>query len=1168
MGPPLRKRLKKQQSSPDLEEQAMLRQGATTHALQDRVEALLRRVSPRYDDQAAQDLEALARQIRSELVEGAYEQEEYRLVSRVCLARPAKAAATLLDEDRLRMPKSVSAVGSWLLRTCIQGHVTLDLLVTMPSVTSKDYLNGRYFEKRARYSAAVARLLSRKKGFVVTLADFEGDARKPIVVVRTEGGGHAVRILPCVDEEAFGAVAHKLGPRGNCVRGSDGSCEIPTPRYNDALLRDCSYASRHVRIMHEEMTRSRTSCLGDTIVLAKAWLQSNGNYPRVDGFSESLVELLTLHVYLKISRRGDEATSALRLFRAVLELLVSWSQPIEFVAAGDDQKECPPLSDFASHFDVVFLDRGARVNLAARVSRAALHELKADAAQALSALRLDAPDDAFDSAFPKRGRPAWSRYDAVIRVPLKPIGGDEEETAWGAFPSAEALGEPLAEAVARRAAIVVAVALEGRIVGDVARPSVEEPTAFAERPLSAAADEASSVVGHVAIGVRFRNDDETLKAALRGPRTEDTDRAKRFREFWGPKATLRRFRDGAVVEAVVWEGEGQDWKHAIPERAVRYALARHMPERCSDDARRRAPEETRADLAKATFLGRSASLASALCVAEGSAVPVATAALERLATELRGASKGDMPLRVDFVTPASPLLRYTAPLGLSANPLLFPARKSNVAYNGAVSVVDAIVRFEESAKWSALAESPSAVQAATRALVTRTASALLKVPEIRYVGFCPGGGSSSKDDNDDSSLASPPHLRIVYAGFAFRLTPFAPGRARSIELTPRTSFTPLDSINPAREPPALREIAFVHHSLIRALSARHKVYGATVRLVSRWFHAQLFSGHVSHEAIELIVAASFASSSSSSHSAPDSLGPPASPINGFLRTMRLLWSRDWRRSPLWIDLRRATSDDDDKMMFSSPLAWRLNGENKKSESPLRILADYFEEPTTPDQDARVRSFLRLDSTPETPVFRLMQGVARDTEREMGAALIAATVAEDRFDVDSAFGRKGGAAAKRSFDAWFVIRKEVVTRGALRVDDLDAATKARAMGPKACRVRERRAYANLSGPIDARSDAPKAFIGTDLVVDFVGALRDAYGHHALFFFNALEPSVVGVAWRPKKTKKFAAMRSAYSQPTPREEDSSPLVLVPNYAEILHDCAKLGEHLVESTHLKTS
>ena len=155
------------------------------------------------------------------------------------------------------------------------------------------------------------------------------------------------------------------------------------------------------------------------------------------------------------------------------------------------------------------------------------------------------------------------------------------------------------------------------------------------------------------------------------------------------------------------------------------------------------------------------------------------------------------------------------------------------------------------------------------------------------------------------------------------------------------------------------------------------------------------------------------------------------------------------------------------------------------------------------------------------------------------------------------GRSGGAATKRSFDAWFTIRKDVVSRGTLRVDAPATARAARAAGPKACRVRET-TFANINGPADPRTDAPRALIGADPVAGFVDDVRDAFGHLALVFYNSLEPTVVGLAWRPCRPTPFAAFRSAYSQP---DETGDAVRLTPNFPEILHDCAKLGTHVVD-------
>lgn len=1154
-------------SAPSLEEQARLRDGESASGVLDAaMEAWLKRWTPSYGLDWAKNVESLAHEVKSALIEGSYEAADGAVGSlraRVCLAKPAKPVGGTLAPPAA---SDVSVVGSWLLRTCVKTHASLDLAVRIPQglVTAKDYLNGRYWAKRASYLSAAAGVLVRA-GMSVTECDhLEGDGRKSVLVVRRRSKSKrdvAVRVLFDVSPATFASLVHKLGPRSNCVRCSDGSDSIPTPRYNDAVLRECGTATRHVRMLHSTMTEA--AFLGDAIVAIKAWLRQTANSPRPDGVSGFLASMLVLHVY-----RTTAARSAVELVRAILTLIIEWQTPLELALVGDENDdvfagELPLLDDYAGAFDVVFVDRGARVNLAARVSSQALDELKIDAKVALKAVRLDAPPGAFEAAFPRRARPVWSRYDVVVRVPLYPIAMSRTEEAWAALPDTAALGEPLVDALGRRTQRIVATALDSRALA--VRTGLESsldgnddglPLAFAERELGVDDPRRSAVI----LGVRLRNDDEVFKAALRGPRRDETEKSQDFREFWGEKARLRRFRDGAVVEAVVWdkhEDDDIDWKRAIPERAVRFALARHEPARCSDAARRALSDDNeRRTLARAQYEGAASAACSTAVYANGEAmVLAATAALDKLSAALRDA--GTKPLRVETVSPAAPSLRYTAP-AVARSDLLLPsrARRNNGAMNGLVTALDAVVRFEESAKWIAFSENDVAARAATRALVTRTAKALLDAPslaaDLRFVGLCPG---TDGEGEDVGLFATAPHLRVLYAGFAFRLVPYAPGRRKDDDddSAPAAKKRRVNKDRPrsfrlsnlAREPLALRELAFVHHSLVRALAARHAAFAPTVRLVSRWLHAQLLSDHISHEALEVLVVAVF-----SSIDADDAHGcghePPASAVNGFLRTLRLLWSRDWDQRPLHVDLRRAAADDDAR----PPLA------SKVTEPPYAfpLIASYFDD----ERGEATSRFLRLDVAPELPVFRLVQAAARESERRLGASILAADPStDDPGVVDAMIGRSGGAATKRSFDAWFTIRKDVVSRGTLRVDDPATARAARAAGPKACRVRET-TFANINGPADPRTDAPRALIGADPVSVFVDDIRDAFGHLALVFYNSLEPTVVGLAWRPCRPTPFAAFRSAYSQP---DETGDAVRLTPNFPEILHDCAKLGTHVVD-------
>lgn len=46
-----------------------------------------------------------------------------------------------------------------------------------------------------------------------------------------------------------------------------------------------------------------------------------------------------------------------------------------------------------------------------------------------------------------------------------------------------------------------------------------------------------------------------------------------FRQFWGSRSELRRFQDGAIREAVVWEAESLFEKRLIPHQVVTHLLA-------------------------------------------------------------------------------------------------------------------------------------------------------------------------------------------------------------------------------------------------------------------------------------------------------------------------------------------------------------------------------------------------------------------------------------------------------------------------------------------------------------------------------------------------------------------------------------------------------------------
>lgn len=58
--------------------------------------------------------------------------------------------------------------------------------------------------------------------------------------------------------------------------------------------------------------------------------------------------------------------------------------------------------------------------------------------------------------------------------------------------------------------------------------------------------------------------------------------AEEFREFWGNKCDLRRFKDGTVCESVVW-GDAEstvEYRRSIVNKIVSYLLSTKLDMKC------------------------------------------------------------------------------------------------------------------------------------------------------------------------------------------------------------------------------------------------------------------------------------------------------------------------------------------------------------------------------------------------------------------------------------------------------------------------------------------------------------------------------------------------------------------------------------------------------------
>ena len=78
----------------------------------------------------------------------------------------------------------------------------------------------------------------------------------------------------------------------------------------------------------------------------------------------------------------------------------------------------------------------------------------------------------------------------------------------------------------------------------------------------------------ILFGIIIRHD-EAYKQLELGPNFENKNMSEQFREFWGPKSELRRFPDGRINEAVVWNIPSY-LNYTIPDKCVAYALMHNL----------------------------------------------------------------------------------------------------------------------------------------------------------------------------------------------------------------------------------------------------------------------------------------------------------------------------------------------------------------------------------------------------------------------------------------------------------------------------------------------------------------------------------------------------------------------------------------------------------------
>ncbi|CUA70802.1 U3 small nucleolar RNA-associated protein 22 [Rhizoctonia solani] len=802
-------------------------------------------------------------------------------------------------------PSNIQLVGSWANGVAVRGNdhtgFSIDVGVEMPSslLREKDYLNARYFHQRAYYLAVIASSLSAKGNSLGLTAEdlayesLEYDIRRTTLVISPTKDSSSelcrsksplsIKIIPILPSNHPLSERH-LGPNRACIRTSISSDldPTPTPLYNNTTLLGTTPIS-HLLLIHT--AKSQIPAFGDTLALLRVWANQRGygtgashksdsnSSPAarcVRGFGCLGAWWSAVIVYLvlggkqikgvKKQARIGRGLSSYQLFRAVLDFLAKHDFGTSPVFLGESPFD---LADWKEQHDAVFVDASGKYNMLAGVPLESLELLRLDA-QASLALLDEASDEAFEAVFLHDLRNPRLRFDYSLRVPLD-CAKSKNETL-----SATLEWSSRTNALLSQLTTTIRKALGTRVKACV----VLQP-APTLRPLS---QSSPTPVPYIELGLVL-DQTEAPRLVDYGPPADDPAGSELFRAFWGPKSELRRFKDGRILESVVWEVAHPDERAYIPGRLVRHILQFHFGIELEPVQRTVYDEVVRLP---SSVIKRYSSVAENLMTFR----PVQTA-FDALVKQIKAAE--DLPLALVTASPISPYLRGTStfypwPVNLGR----YPTLPDSIRY---IPPMDVVLQLEKSARWP---DDLVAIQKLKLAFFVGIADGLRAQDPKIQTAVALDSDATEVDIRDNCSLEV-----VTPSGFAFRLRIYHDREKTLLDGMMESSPGAKDALR-------LHQTRFIHmprhHAAVAALSHRFPSYAPTVRLVVRWLGAHLVLPHISHELIELVVAREFLKPGRSPTSVP----------TAFARVVQTLVEWRWREEPLVVPLFSALDEQGSK----------------------------------------------------------------------------------------------------------------------------------------------------------------------------------------------------------------------------------------------------------------
>ncbi|KAH8661388.1 pre-rRNA processing protein-like protein Utp22 [Tricladium varicosporioides] len=765
-------------------------------------------------------------------------------------------------------PTNINVVGSYILKTMLKADtiVAIDTVVIMPAsiFQDKDYLNYRYFYKRAYYLACIAAGLQMvvPENYVIKFKYLNGNPLHPILCVKLNSSGFKlpvweIRIIPAAPQGFFSE--SKLRPNKNAIRQKDAaetsSNLPPTPFYNASLRSDGNYES-YLKLLHSASNQSNSFI--EASLLGRIWLRQRnfGSCVSKGGFGHFEWAATTALLLKGGGPKGrsilSPGYSSYQLFKAMLQFLSTRdlsSKPLVYQS----------LDFTATKSDMPMLFDGPRgQNLLYKMTPWSYSLLRAEATASVEMLN-DETFDQFEAAFVMNASQPLERFDCHVCIPLP------------SHPIDLSTGDHITQRTlfSRRVYEILREGLMDRV--QLININTSIPLSWQTKAQPAHAPEEP-----IKISVIF--DPSNIDRLVdHGPSADEKKSAAKFQKFWGEKAELRRFKDGSILESLIWKVGSP---YSIFQEIVSHLLNRHLGAEVSKDLVFIGEGFTKALPAPNTSAKSFESLKQAFNT------------FEKDVRDLEG-----LPLQLRQLSSISSQLRYASidpPAFGPQNPLSTPA--------------DVLVQFEGSGRW------PDDIVAIQRTKI----AFLLKIGDLLQ-STTEGITTRIGLENENLQLQNCAFLDVIYeSGAAFRLRIHNDREQTLLERLIKDKATDPRTREDATLALSLYRKMFVQLPLLtQSISThctRYPLLSPTIRLLKLWFDRHMLSGLVSEEFVELLATRTFLR--------PYPWRAPSSVMTGFLRTLDFLERWDWLNEPLIVDFTGIMTRKDVASIQTRLDAWR------------------------------------------------------------------------------------------------------------------------------------------------------------------------------------------------------------------------------------------------------